>query len=51
MAVEFGTKQLFGRDAEKIKVAEKFTHIAEGFFAIPLNIPGTTHHSCLKVIT
>lgn len=42
---------LFGYDPVKygeIK-AEEFTHFFEGLMSLPLNIPGTTYHRCLKV--
>ncbi|KAL2936871.1 Cytochrome P450 87A3, partial [Bienertia sinuspersici] len=32
----------------KEKIGEKFTHISQGLFSLPLNIRGTTYHSCLK---
>ncbi|KAJ8447427.1 hypothetical protein Cgig2_019421 [Carnegiea gigantea] len=50
MTIEFVAKQLFGYDAEKSKekIGEKFAHISQGLLSFPLNIPGTTYHSCLK---
>ncbi|KAL2936879.1 Cytochrome P450 87A3, partial [Bienertia sinuspersici] len=50
MAIEFVAKQLFGYDSNqhKEKIGEKFTHISQGLFSLPLNIRGTTYHSCLK---
>ncbi|XP_021776112.1 cytochrome P450 87A3-like [Chenopodium quinoa] len=50
MTIEFVAKQLFGYDSDKSKekIGEKFGNISQGLFSLPLNIPGTTYHSCLK---
>ncbi|XP_021773624.1 cytochrome P450 87A3-like [Chenopodium quinoa] len=50
MSIEFVAKQLFGyvSDKSKEKIGEKFGNISQGLFSLPLNIPGTTYHSCLK---
>lgn len=52
MIINFTMSHLFGYDPVKygeIK-AEEFTHFFEGLMSLPLNIPGTTYHRCLKVI-
>lgn len=51
MTIEFVAKLLFGYDSNKSKerLGEKFSHISQGLLSFPLNIPGTTYYSCLKV--
>lgn len=51
MTIEFVAKQLFGYDSDKSKerIGDKFANISQGLLSFPLNIPGTTYHSCLKV--
>ncbi|KAK9666685.1 hypothetical protein RND81_14G203700 [Saponaria officinalis] len=50
MTIEFVAKQLFGYDSDtsKERIGEKFACISQGLLSFPLNIPGTTYHSCLK---
>eukprot|EP00258_Populus_trichocarpa_P038289 XP_024454308.1 cytochrome P450 87A3 [Populus trichocarpa] len=50
MVCDFTAKQLFGYDAENSsdKISEKFTKVIDAFMSLPLNIPGTTYHKCLK---
>ncbi|KNA05393.1 hypothetical protein SOVF_190790 [Spinacia oleracea] len=50
MTIEFVAKQLFGYDSDKSKerIGDKFANISQGLLSFPLNIPGTTYHSCLK---
>ena len=45
-------QKLFSYDAENSsdKISEKFTKVIDAFMCLPLNIPGTTYHKCLKVI-
>jgi len=52
MVCDFTAKQLFGYDAENSsdKISEKFTKVIDAFMSLPLNIPGTTYHKCLKVV-
>ncbi|KAF9684705.1 hypothetical protein SADUNF_Sadunf04G0146300 [Salix dunnii] len=51
--VKYGSAvNLFGYDdsenTSEDKIREKFTKISEFLMSIPLNIPGTTYHKCLK---
>ncbi|ESR47616.1 hypothetical protein CICLE_v10003322mg [Citrus x clementina] len=50
MIINFTMSHLFGYDPVKYGEiqAEEFTHFFEGLMSLPLNIPGTTYHRCLK---
>ncbi|KAI4370238.1 hypothetical protein MLD38_018608 [Melastoma candidum] len=49
MAIEFSTKQLFSGDrSQSEKLGSSFFMILRGFMSVPINLPGTTHHKCLK---
>ncbi|KAG6763061.1 hypothetical protein POTOM_033593 [Populus tomentosa] len=50
MVCDFTAKQLFSYDAENSsdKISEKFKKVIDAFMCLPLNIPGTTCHKCLK---
>ncbi|KAK7288535.1 hypothetical protein RIF29_01996 [Crotalaria pallida] len=53
MAFHFFAKHYFGYDAGKLpetgRIAEQlFTVLSKGSMTVPLNIPGTTFHKCLK---
>ncbi|KAJ6906497.1 hypothetical protein NC652_024043 [Populus alba x Populus x berolinensis] len=50
MVCDFTAKQLFSYGAENSsgKISEKFKKVIDAFICLPLNIPGTTYHKCLK---
>ncbi|KAL6963618.1 hypothetical protein U1Q18_042528 [Sarracenia purpurea var. burkii] len=50
MLFNFTLNQMFGYDSEKStdNLSEKFADFVHGLMSIPLNIPGTTYHKCLK---
>ncbi|XP_057493602.1 beta-amyrin 16-alpha-hydroxylase CYP87D16-like [Actinidia eriantha] len=50
MLFGFTLKQMFGYDSEKSAndLSEKFVDFVHGLMSLPLNIPGTTYHKCLK---
>ncbi|KAG6778209.1 hypothetical protein POTOM_018063 [Populus tomentosa] len=52
MVFNYIAKHMFGYDdsenTSEDKISEKFTKISEFLMSIPLNIPGTTYHKCLK---
>ncbi|KAK4477268.1 hypothetical protein RD792_016482 [Penstemon davidsonii] len=47
---EFGAKQLFGYDLANSKhlLTDNFISFSNGLMSLPLNIPGTWYHKCLK---
>ena len=51
MLFGFTLKQMFGYDSEKSVnyLSEKFVDFVHGLMSLPLNVPGTTYHKCLKV--
>ena len=51
MLLGFTLKQMFGYDSEKSAedLSEKVVDFVHGLMSLPLNIPGTTYHKCLKV--
>jgi hypothetical protein len=51
MIFDFTAKVLFSYESEKSgeNIAESFTNFLQGLMSIPLNIPGTAFHRCLKV--
>ncbi|KAI5315229.1 hypothetical protein L3X38_044405 [Prunus dulcis] len=50
MLFNFGAENLIGYDAETSSdnLSEKFSKILSTFLSIPLNVPGTAYHNCLK---
>lgn len=54
MVFNYIAKHMFGYDdsenTSEDKISEKFTKISEFLMSIPLNVPGTTYHKCLKVL-
>lgn len=50
MIFDFTAKVLFSYESEKSgeNIAESFTNFLLGLMSIPLNIPGTAFHRCLK---
>ncbi|KAL9390986.1 hypothetical protein Peur_014906 [Populus x canadensis] len=52
MVFNYIAKHMFGYDdsenTSEDKISEKFTKISEFLMSIPLNVPGTTYHKCLK---
>ncbi|KAL6270949.1 hypothetical protein ACE6H2_027860 [Prunus campanulata] len=50
MLFNFGAKHLIGYDAETSSdnLSDKFSKILNTFLSIPLNVPGTAYHNCLK---
>lgn len=52
MLLNFGAKHLIGYDAETSSdnLSDKFSKILSTFLSIPLNVPGTAYHNCLKVV-
>ncbi|XP_050210770.1 beta-amyrin 16-alpha-hydroxylase CYP87D16-like [Mercurialis annua] len=50
MVSDFSAKILFGYDSEKSgeNLGESLSNFMEGFMSIPLNIPGTAFHKCMK---
>ncbi|KAI8532117.1 hypothetical protein RHMOL_Rhmol11G0188500 [Rhododendron molle] len=50
MLFDFTLKQMFGYDSENSpeKLSDKFANFVHGLMSLPLNIPGTTYHKCLK---
>ncbi|KAJ4829735.1 hypothetical protein Tsubulata_020747, partial [Turnera subulata] len=50
MVCDFTAKQLFSYDAETSSenISEKFASLIDVFMSLPLNIPGTKYHKCLK---
>ncbi|CDP16219.1 unnamed protein product [Coffea canephora] len=50
MVCKFTSRQLFGRDAERLRqsTAEKLTNFIQVLMSFPLNIPGTRFHKCLE---
>lgn len=52
MAIDLAANQLMSGDLENapLKLADMFRDIIGGLMSFPINIPGTAHHKCLKVI-
>ncbi|CAL5328814.1 unnamed protein product [Camellia sinensis] len=51
MIFDFTLKQLYGYDWEKsleMRHSEKFSSLLHGLLSLPLDIPGTTFHKCVK---
>ncbi|XP_010024953.3 cucurbitadienol 11-hydroxylase [Eucalyptus grandis] len=50
MAIEFSAKLLFSHDPTQSskKLGDLFSSLVQGLLSIPLNIPGTIYHKCLK---
>ncbi|THG03034.1 hypothetical protein TEA_026251 [Camellia sinensis var. sinensis] len=51
MIFDFTLKQLYGYDWEKsleMRHSEKFSSLLHGLLSLPLDIPGTTFHQCVK---
>ncbi|XP_050211074.1 beta-amyrin 16-alpha-hydroxylase CYP87D16-like [Mercurialis annua] len=50
MVFDFSAKILFGYDPEKSgeNLGESLSNFLQGFMSIPLNIPGTAFHNCIK---
>ncbi|KAJ6302835.1 hypothetical protein OIU77_016852 [Salix suchowensis] len=50
MVFNFTANKIFGYDAEnsKEKLSENYTKILNSFISLPLNIPGTSFHKCMK---
>ncbi|XP_027171884.1 cytochrome P450 87A3-like [Coffea eugenioides] len=50
MVCKFTSRQMFGRDAERLRqsTAEKLTNFIQVLMSFPLNIPGTRFHKCLE---
>ena len=44
--------KMFSEDSSKLLtegLTKKFTGLLGGFLTLPLNLPGTTYHKCIKV--
>lgn len=52
MIFDFTAKILFSYEPEKSgeNIGEIFSNFLQGLMSIPLNIPGTAFHRCLKVM-
>ena len=52
MVFNFTAKVFLGYDSDKSSddLSEKFNKILEGLMSLPLNIPGTAFHDCMKVM-
>lgn len=52
MVFNFTAKIFLGYDSENSSedLSEKFNNIIDCLMSIPLNIPGTAFHECMKVI-
>ncbi|KAG5222972.1 cytochrome P450 [Salix suchowensis] len=50
MVFNFTANKIFGYDAanSKEKLSENYTKILNSFISLPLNIPGTSFHKCMK---
>ncbi|KAK2631669.1 hypothetical protein EUGRSUZ_L02609 [Eucalyptus grandis] len=50
MAIEFSAKLLFSHDPTQSskKLGDLYSSFIQGLLSIPLNIPGTIYHKCLK---
>ncbi|THG03030.1 hypothetical protein TEA_026247 [Camellia sinensis var. sinensis] len=51
MIFDFTLKQLYGYDWEKsseMRLSDKFSSLLHGLLSLPLDIPGTTFHQCVK---
>ncbi|TQD96033.1 hypothetical protein C1H46_018375 [Malus baccata] len=50
MVLEFTSRFLCGYDVDKapVDISEKFATLTKGLTSLPLNIPGTAFHKCLK---
>ncbi|KAK9270787.1 hypothetical protein L1049_026372 [Liquidambar formosana] len=50
MIFDYTSKQLFSYEADKSEenLAETFNNFMKGLMSIPLNLPGTAFHECLK---
>ena len=53
MIFDFTAKELFGYEAEKScdNFGESFTNFLQGLMSFPINIPGTTYHKCVQVLS
>ncbi|XP_059625398.1 beta-amyrin 16-alpha-hydroxylase CYP87D16-like [Cornus florida] len=51
MVLDFGAKQLFSYEPEEspVKLSDLFRDFGQGLMSLPLDIPGTAHHRCLKI--
>lgn len=52
MTVDFAAKQIFSGDLENapFNISDMFRDLVEGLMSFPINLPGTSHHKCLKVL-
>lgn len=50
MLYDFNADVMFGYDPEKSSesISESLITLADGFMAVPLNLPGTKYNKCLK---
>ncbi|XP_069152481.1 beta-amyrin 16-alpha-hydroxylase CYP87D16-like [Solanum lycopersicum] len=51
MTVDFAAKQIFSGDLENapFNISDMFRDLVEGLMSFPINLPGTSHHKCLKI--